>query len=81
MNPDFTKFIANLKIARFMKGMSAREVSKAAGLRQLKRVSDIEDGRGMPSLYEVIAICKVLDQSMDDMITKTGSIHITFNVE
>lgn len=70
MNPDNLIFIRNLKIVRSARIMTAAELSERSDLRQLKRISDIEDGRGAPTLEEVKSICKVLDCSIDDMLYK-----------
>jgi len=72
---DYTKFIKNLKIIRTCEGMTAKELSKKCKLRQLKRIADIEDGRGKPSLDEVIAICKELNMKIDPMLNETVSIN------
>jgi transcriptional regulator with XRE-family HTH domain len=75
---DYNIFRSNLKKARYLKEMTAVELSKAAKLRQAKRVSDIEDGRGHPTLDEVYSICHVLEQPIDFMLTREAKILITF---
>lgn len=70
MKDDYTLFRSNIKKVRSFKGIASVELSKLADLRQQKRVSDIEDGRGSPELEEVIKICRALDCSLDDMLFK-----------
>ena len=65
---DFAKFRINLRKARTIKELTAKELSEQAGLKQLKRVADIEEGRGSPSLDEVHSLCVVLGQPMDEML-------------
>ena len=76
---DFEKFRHNLKNARSVKGLSAKELSKEAGLRQLKRISDIEDGRGSPSIDEVHSICVVLGQPIDEMLHLKSEVALKWN--
>lgn len=68
---DFSKFRRNLAVVRKSKEFSSKELSRLAELKQFKRINDIEEGRGMPSIDEIYSICKVLNVSMDDMIEKT----------
>ena len=49
-------------------GLTAKELSKRCGLRQMKRIADIEDGRGKPDINEVVNICKELNIKIDAMI-------------
>jgi transcriptional regulator with XRE-family HTH domain len=62
------KYRSNLKKIRLARGLTAKELSEKAGLKQLKRVSDIEDGRGDPKLREIMSIAKVLDVSFEAML-------------
>lgn len=75
---DFAIFRNNLKKARYLMEMSAKELSQKAGLRQLKRVADIEEGRGKPTLEEVYSLCEVLGQPIDDMLKKEGKMKIEY---
>jgi len=65
---DYTNFINNLRIIRMCEGLTAKELSKRCGLRQMKRIADIEDGRGKPDINEVVNICKELNIKIDAMI-------------
>ena len=73
---DLEKFRINLRLARIVSDYSAKELSSIAGLRQQKRIADIEEGRGKPSLNEVSAICLALGQPMDYMLNNEAEIKI-----
>lgn len=75
---DYAIFRRNLTRVRAVKGLSARELSEACGLRQSKRISDIEDGRGSPSLDEVCAICKHVGYHIDEMLYSEATVTINF---
>lgn len=75
---DFEKFRYNLKKARYISEMSAKELSIAAGLKQHKRILDIEEGRGKPSLEEVISICNILQQPIDNMLHNESEMGLTW---
>lgn len=72
----FAKNIAKIRNAQ---GLSARELSEKAKLRQLKRVSDIEDGRARPTLEETISICRTLGYPVDAMLFKECTVRISIN--
>lgn len=67
---DFQFFRNNLKTLRLAKDLTAKDLSERAGLRQLKRISDLEGGKGLPSLDEVYSISLALDISMCDLLFK-----------
>lgn len=75
---DYTIFRNNLKKARYIMELTGKDLSLAAGLRQQKRISDIEEGRGKPSLEEVYNICDVLQQPIDKMIKCEAKIVIQY---
>lgn len=76
---DFTIFRNNLRKARYLNELSARELSEKAGLRQMKRIADIEEGRGKPTIEEVYAICEVLKQPIDSMLKTESKIVIEYS--
>lgn len=76
---NFELFRDNLRQLRVVKGITAFDLSAKAGLRQKKRINDIEEGRGSPDIDEVAAICQSLEASIDDMLFKKIKVHITFN--
>lgn len=65
---DFINFIYNLKAIRTSSGLTASELSKQCGFKQVKRISDFECGRCKPLLDEVNTICEVLGVTMDQML-------------
>lgn len=75
---DYNIFRNNLKKARYLMELSGKELSIKAGLRQQKRIADIEEGRGKPTLEEVFAICEVVGQPIDGMLKKDIAITIGF---
>ncbi|MDX1630109.1 MAG: helix-turn-helix transcriptional regulator [Fulvivirga sp.] len=72
----YEKFRQNLKKIRSAEGITAKELSEKAGLRQKKRIADIEDGRGKPTLDEVIAICEVLNEKLDNMLLADAYVRV-----
>jgi len=79
MKTDFLIFRKNIVKVRAVRGWSARELSEKAKLKQQKRILDIEEGRGTPSLEEVCSICKTLGYSIDEMLYKEATITVNFN--
>jgi transcriptional regulator with XRE-family HTH domain len=75
---NFDIFRENLRKSRIINELTAVELSEKAGLRQKKRVSDIEDGRGKPSLDEVYALCDVLNESIELMMKKKARMKLDF---
>lgn len=75
---DFTKFRNNLRKARYIQELSAKDLSIKCGLRQQKRIADIEEGRGKPSIEEIYAICEALNQPIDFMLNKESEMTIEF---
>ncbi len=79
METKYSIFRRNIAKVRAVRGMSARELSIQAKLKQQKRISDIEDGRGSPTLDEVCEICKVLGYSIDEMLYNEATVTVKFN--
>ena len=75
---DYDIFRNNLKKARYIQDLTAKDLSEMAGLRQQKMIADIEEGKGKPSLDEVFAICQVLNQPIDAMLKNEGKITIEY---
>lgn len=78
MKIDFELFRKNVLMVRAAKGLNGFQLSEQAKLHQRKRVHDIEEGRGKPTLEEVAAICRILEVSIDDMLFKTVEIQLIF---
>jgi predicted transcriptional regulator len=75
---DLTILRNNLKKARHLQDISAKELSIKAGLRQQKRIADIEEGRGKPTLEEIHTICQVLKQPIDFMLYHEATMKLDF---
>lgn len=71
-------FRKNLNIVRNARQISAKTLAEDCGMKQLKRISDIEEGRGSPTLEEVCMICTKLNVSIDHMLSMNAKINITF---
>jgi transcriptional regulator with XRE-family HTH domain len=78
MRTDYLLFRKNLAKVRAVRGMSARELSEQAELKQKKRIHDIEEGRGTPTLDEVCIICKILEQPIDKMLYEEAQATVSF---
>lgn len=76
---DFKKFRQNLKNARLIAGLTGKELSERSGLKQQKRIGDIEEGRGVPSLAEINAICIILNQPMEEMLKLESTMVLKWN--
>ncbi len=55
-----------MKAARALKGLSQEDLAKAAGVTR-QTIGMIEAGDYNPSLKLCIAICRVLDKTLDDL--------------
>jgi transcriptional regulator with XRE-family HTH domain len=75
---DFDIFRENLRIIRDARGKSSKQISIDLKLRQMKRIADIEEGRGKPTLEEVNSICNYFGYPIDDMINRKAIITIGF---
>lgn len=71
---DTDIFRHNLKQARLVSGFGQKELSEKAKLRNLKRVGDIEDGSGDPTLDEMYTLSLTLDQPFDKMLTGKAKV-------
>jgi len=67
---DTQYFRRNLKILRNVHDISSKDLSQKIGLRQLKRISDLEDGKGSPSLDEVHLISRHFGVPLDKLLYK-----------
>lgn len=65
---DFDIFRHNLKTLRTARGITAKDLSSQAGMKQLKRISDIEEGRGKPTFDEVYTISLLFAMSIDKLL-------------
>lgn len=75
---DFEIFRQNLRTIRDARGKTSKELSIDLKLRQQKRISDIEEGRGKPTLEEINTICNYFGYPIDDMIKRKAIVTIGF---
>jgi DNA-binding XRE family transcriptional regulator len=75
----YTVFRRNLRRLRGIRAISANAMSKELSLKAVKRIIDLEEGRGTPSLEEVAAIAKYLDQTIDNILYKEAIIKVEFD--
>lgn len=78
MSFKFDKFRRNLRIVRTCKGLSQTELSSKCELKQVKRVADIEGGRGLPTIREIINLCKILEVKIDDMLHRDAVVTLNW---
>lgn len=76
---DFDIFRENLRIIRKMTDKTSKQLSEDLNMKQMKRVADIEEGRGRPTLEEINAICNYFGYSIDDMMKRKATINIHFS--
>lgn len=72
-------FRHNLKQARLVSGFGQKELAKEAKLRNLKRVGDIEDGSGDPTIDEMYSLSLALDQPFDKMLTMKATVVVKWD--
>ncbi len=72
----YERFRTNCRVLRAMKGWSGVEAGEAIGLKNGKRMIDLEYGRANPSMEEMILISKCFGFSIDQILHK--DIVITF---
>ena len=63
---DKNKFSVRLKELRKSRSLSARSLSLMIGCAP-SYISGIENGRGLPSVEKLLAICKILNIRMADL--------------
>lgn len=78
---DLIRFIKNTRIVRNAIDISAKELAKQANLKRVKAIEDWETGRSIPTLDDIVAICKVFDLKMDDMLFQNVNVKLTFTKE
>lgn len=76
-NTLYEKFRTNIRLLRAKKGWSGIEAGEKIGLKNGKRMIDLEYGRATPDLEEIILIAKFFDVKMDDLLHKEAMV--TFN--
>jgi transcriptional regulator with XRE-family HTH domain len=70
----YEKFRVNCRLLRAKKGWSGVEAGEKIGLKNGKRMIDLEYGRANPSIDELLLITKCFEVSMDDLMHKEAKI-------
>lgn len=70
----YEKFRTNLRTLCAASSLSMIDISKDSGLESGKRITDLQYGRGNPSMDEMIVISKYFKISIDDLLNKTATI-------
>ena len=75
-NMIYEKFRRNLCILRAAHDISGVDFAREIGCHSGKRIHDLESGRGVPTIEEVLVIVQYFKITMDDLLNKNA--HITF---
>lgn len=70
----YEKFRTNIRILRSKRGWSGVEAGERIGLKNGKRMIDLEYGRANPTMEEMILISKTFTVSIDALLHKDAFI-------
>ncbi len=70
----YEKFRANIRLLRAKEGWSGCEASEKIGLKNGKRIIDLEYGRANPTMEEMILISNCFKQSIDNILHKNAKV-------
>ena len=70
----YEKFRTNCRLLRAKKGWSGVEAGDKIGLKNGKRMIDLEYGRANPTIEELLLITKCFSVSMDELMHKEAKI-------
>lgn len=70
----YEKFRTNCRLLRAKCGLSGVEAGERIGLKNGKRMIDLEYGRANPTIEELLLITKCFGVSMDDLMHKEGKV-------
>lgn len=70
----YEKFRTNCRLLRAKFGWSGVEAGEKIGLKNGKRMIDLEYGRANPTIEELLLITKCFNVSMDDLMHKEGLV-------
>lgn len=73
----YEKFRTNCRLLRAKFGWSGVEAGEKIGLKNGKRMIDLEYGRANPTIEELLLITKCFNVSMDDLMHKEANIFFT----
>ena len=70
----YEKFRTNLRVLRGKTDVSAVDLSKEIGLESGARISNLEYGKGNPTVEELVLISKFFNVTIDDLLHKEAVI-------
>lgn len=70
----YEKFRTNIRLLRAKKGWSGCEAGEKIGLKNGKRMIDLEYGRANPDMEEMLLIAKCFEVTMDDLMHKEAIV-------
>ena len=70
----YEKFRTNIRLLRAKKGWSGCEAGERIGLKNGKRMIDLEYGRVNPSMEEMMLISKTFDVAIDNILHKDAQV-------
>jgi transcriptional regulator with XRE-family HTH domain len=70
----YEKFRTNCRLLRAKRGWSGIEAGEKIGLKNGKRMIDLEYGRANPTIDELLLITKCFGVSMDDLMHKEANV-------
>lgn len=73
-NMLYEKFRTNIRLLRAKKGWSGCYAGEKIGLKNGKRMIDLEYGRANPEMEEMLLIAKCFDVKIDDLMHKEAVI-------
>lgn len=70
----YEKFRTNLRILRAGTKISGVELARKLGIKSGSRITEIEYGKGTPTMEEVVLLSKYFGVSLDDLMDKNAVI-------
>lgn len=70
----YEKFRTNIRLLRAKEGWSGCEAGEKIGLKNGKRMIDLEYGRANPTMEEMILISNCFKQSIDNILHKDATV-------
>lgn len=70
----YEKFRTNIRLLRAKEGWSGCEAGEKIGLKNGKRMIDLEYGRANPTMEEMILISTCFKQSIDNILHKDATV-------
>lgn len=70
----YEKFRTNIRILRAKEGWSGCEAGERIGLKNGRRIIDLEYGRGIPTMEEMMLFSKAFCCTIDELLYKQANI-------